>query len=64
MRKSEMLFFEKYKQTKDVTLDECYMGGKNCGTCMHCVEWAREYDCKWNWFENRYCTCALLCKEQ
>ena len=49
------MFFQKYKQTKDVALDECYIGGKNCGTCAHCGE----HDSNWRYFENAYCTCAL-----
>lgn len=26
---------KKYKSCRDVTKDECYIGGKNCGTCMY-----------------------------
>lgn len=60
MSEDELLYFNKYKRTKDVTLDECYMGGKNCGTCMHC----KDHDSNWNWFEYNYCSCAPLHKNQ
>ena len=52
MKESEKIYFETYKQCKDVTPDECYIGGKHCGTCAHC----REYDSDFHYFENSYCT--------
>lgn len=54
MTKSEKIYFEKYKMVREVALEECYMGSKNCGTCAHC----REYDSNFWSFKNSYCTCA------
>lgn len=56
----ELLYFNKYKQAKDVTFDECYPGGKNCGSCMY----YRDHDSDWRWFENDYCSCVLLHKDK
>ena len=52
MGKNEKFYFEKYKQTKDVTPAECYIGGKHCATCAHC----REYGANFEPFKNCYCT--------
>lgn len=45
---------KKYKRIKDVTLEECYIGGKNCGTCAHC----KEHDINFHWYEHSYCVRA------
>ena len=54
MTESEKIYFEKYKQTKDVQESDCHIGGHNCHTCAHC----RSYDSNFNHFDNAYCTCA------
>lgn len=35
-----------YKSCCDVTEEECYTGGKNCSTCMHCRSY---YNCGESW---------------
>ena len=32
MMRSEM---KEYKKCSDITEDECYCGGRNCGSCMY-----------------------------
>jgi hypothetical protein len=47
----EESYFEKFKMIGDVAQTECYMGLKNCSTCMY-----RKVDQN---FENEYCLNAL-----
>ena len=52
MKDYEKLYYEEYKETKDVTEEECYAGGKHCASCMY----RREYGSNFEPFENSYCT--------
>ena len=54
MSENEKYYFETYKQCKEVTESECYIGGRNCGTCAHCRKW----DAKSHEFINNYCLCV------
>lgn len=54
MTETEKKYKEKYKKCSEVSLEECFIGGKNCGTCAHRAQW----DSNFNYFENDYCTCA------
>lgn len=47
----EETYYKRFKLIKDVTKEECYMGQKNCSTCMY-----RKLDQN---FENEYCLNAL-----
>ena len=58
MTKSEM---KAYKLTSEVTMDECYVGGKYCSSCMYAfpgniaIDLAKT-DC--NGTEPNICTCC------
>lgn len=42
------------KEIKDVTLEECYTGGKHCASCMYCKSvWSEE-----QYREVSYCKAA------
>lgn len=45
----------KYKNTCEVTSEECLISGQNCATCMYCVG-----NHRWGCadFEHTYCLCA------
>ena len=47
-------YAEKYKTVEEVSMVECYRGGKHCTSCMHCVD----HDNKFNYFEQSYCVRA------
>ena len=53
MTEKEQRYFNKYNRTCDVSDDGCFLGGKWCATCMHCVG-----DHTWTGagFEHNYCT--------
>lgn len=52
MRSDENYFSERFEETKNVSLNDCYAGGHNCGTCMYC-RWYEVHE-----FEGEYCTMA------
>lgn len=52
MKNDERYFFERFEETKNVSVDNCYAGGHNCGTCMYC----RWYDT--HEFGSEYCIMA------
>lgn len=52
MRSDEKYFYEKFEETKNVSSDDCFTGGHNCGTCMYC-RWFDAHE-----FEREYCTMA------
>lgn len=44
----------KYRECREVSVDDCYMGGHNCHTCAHCLKW----DSNFRYYKNDYCSCA------
>ena len=55
MNNGERYMMEHFKTTREVTFDECFMGGKHCATCAHCVD----HDSNFREYENDYCVTAL-----
>ena len=49
---TEKDYAKKYKRCEQVSKNECYVGSKNCHTCMYCVKHDKDFIP----FENNYCT--------
>lgn len=45
---------ERYLKCSAVAMEDCYVGGKWCATCMY----RRDHDSDWNYYESNYCMCA------
>lgn len=56
MRESEKDIASRRKLCRDVTTEECYMGGHCCATCMY----RADHDSEWSAFENDYCTVSTV----
>lgn len=58
MTEREMEYAKKYKRDSEVTMEECYIGGKYCSSCMHCTGNSSYDSSLFGHFEHDYCMMA------